>query len=60
MATDYTQYEGRRLRGKPVTVLVRGTVVVHDGELVDPTPRGRHVEAAPLDFGTTPALVDAG
>lgn len=60
MATDYTPYEGRRLRGKPVTVLVRGTVVVHDGELVDPTPRGRHVEAAPLDFGTSPPLVDAG
>jgi dihydropyrimidinase len=60
MATDYTPYEGQRLRGKPVTVLVRGTVVVHDGELVDPTPRGRHVEAAPLDFGAIPALVDAG
>ncbi|WP_280436228.1 dihydropyrimidinase [Nocardia carnea] len=51
MATDYTPYEGYRLRGKPVTVLVRGTVVVHDGELVDLTPRGRHLEAAPLDFG---------
>ena len=50
MATDYTPYEGRRLRGKPVTVLVRGHVVVADGNLVDSTPRGRHVEAAPLDF----------
>lgn len=50
MATDYTPYEGQRLRGKPVTVLVRGTVVVDDGVLVDATPRGEHVQAAPLDF----------
>ncbi|MFI1460265.1 dihydropyrimidinase [Nocardia carnea] len=54
MATDYTPYEGCRLRGKPTTVLVRGTVVVHDGELADPTPRGRHLEAAPLDFDAAP------
>lgn len=50
MATDYTPYEGHRLRGKPVIVLVRGVVVVDDSELIDATPRGRHVEAAPLDF----------
>ncbi|OZC72028.1 dihydropyrimidinase [Rhodococcus sp. 15-725-2-2b] len=50
MATDYTPYEGHRLRGKPVTVIVRGEIVVHDGELIDATPRGRHLEASPLDF----------
>ncbi|GGL16507.1 dihydropyrimidinase [Nocardia jinanensis] len=50
MATDYTPYEGRRLRGKPVTVLVGGFVVVEDGKLVDATPRGRHLRADPLDF----------
>ncbi|MFI5718748.1 dihydropyrimidinase [Nocardia sp. NPDC051750] len=50
MATDYTPYEGRRLRGKPVTVLVGGFVVVEDGILVDATPRGRHLQADPLDF----------
>ncbi|MBY6410393.1 dihydropyrimidinase [Rhodococcus sp. BP-252] len=50
MATDYTPYQGMQLRGKPVTVLVGGRVVVRDGELVDSTPRGRHIEAAPLDF----------
>ncbi len=50
MATDYTPYEGIRLRGKPVTVLVGGEIVVHDGRLVDATARGRHLEAAPLDF----------
>ncbi|WP_230591715.1 dihydropyrimidinase [Rhodococcoides fascians] len=50
MATDYTPYEGHRLRGKPVTVIVGGEIVVQNGELVDATPRGRHLEAAPLDF----------
>lgn len=50
MSTDYTPYEGHHLRGKPITVLVRGVVVVDDGELADTTPRGRHIEAAPLDF----------
>lgn len=50
MATDYTPYEGRALRGRPVTVLVGGHVVVDNGELVDATPRGRHLQAQPLDF----------
>ncbi len=50
MATDYTPYEGRALRGKPVTVLVGGHVVVDNGELVDSTPRGRHLRAQPLNF----------
>lgn len=60
-ATDYTPDEGRRLRGKPVSVLVHGTVVVRDGELRPRAPgTPRRVEAAPLDFGTTPKLVDAG
>ncbi|MDV6261876.1 dihydropyrimidinase [Rhodococcoides yunnanense] len=50
MATDYTPYEGQQLRGKPVTVMVGGEIVVHDGKLVDATPRGHHLEASPLDF----------
>ena len=29
----YTPYEGRKLRGWPVTVLSRGRVAVEDGEL---------------------------
>ncbi|MEY9212819.1 dihydropyrimidinase [Thermobifida halotolerans] len=48
MATDYTPYEGRELTGRPVTVLVRGRVVVRDGVLVDGTPRGRHVPSGPI------------
>ena len=50
MATDYTPYEGRALHGRPVTVLVGGRVVVDNGKLVDSTPRGRHLQAQPLDF----------
>ncbi|GAA4170157.1 dihydropyrimidinase [Gryllotalpicola koreensis] len=49
MATDYTPYEGHEVTGRPTTVLVRGTVVVDAGELVDGTARGRHVPSAPLD-----------
>ncbi|MFF5243353.1 dihydropyrimidinase [Streptosporangium sp. NPDC000095] len=54
MATDYTPYEGMTLTGRPRTVLVGGRVVVHDGILVDPVPRGRHLSAGPISL--TPAL----
>jgi dihydropyrimidinase len=50
MATDYTPYEGLRVTGRPETVLVRGEVVVDRGELVNPTPRGRHVPAHAVDL----------
>jgi dihydropyrimidinase len=53
-ATDYTPYEGMELTGQPITVIVGGRVVVHNGQLTDPTPRGRHLPAQPLDL--TPAL----
>ncbi|TDC19601.1 dihydropyrimidinase [Streptomyces sp. 8K308] len=48
MATDYTPYEGRRVTGWPTTVVVGGRVVVADGHLADPTPRGQHLRSAPL------------
>jgi dihydropyrimidinase len=48
MATDYTPYEGMAVTGRPRTVLVGGRVVVDDGVLVDPAPRGRHLKAAPI------------
>ncbi|ROP65620.1 dihydropyrimidinase [Curtobacterium sp. ZW137] len=49
MATDYTPYEGIEVSGRPETVIVRGTVVVHDGALVESGARGRHVPAGRLD-----------
>lgn len=51
MATDYTPYEGMSVTGWPDTVIVGGRVVVHDGDLVDLTPRGRHLKARRLHAG---------
>jgi dihydropyrimidinase len=48
MATDYTPYEGRQIRGLPVTVLVRGRIVVRDREFVATRPRGQFVAATPI------------
>lgn len=50
MATDYTPYEGRAVTGWPRTVVVGGRVLVDDDRLLDPTPRGRHLPAAPLEL----------
>lgn len=37
---DYTPYEGLAVRGWPVTVLLRGQVMVHDGAFVGPAATG--------------------
>ena len=37
---DYTPYEGRTLTGWPVTVLSRGELVCHEGELLGAPGRG--------------------
>lgn len=50
MATDYTPYEGMTVTGRPKTVLVGGRVVVDNGVLTDPTPRGRHIKATPMSI----------
>jgi dihydropyrimidinase len=39
---DYTPYEGLKVTGWPVTTIVRGTIVVEDGEAAQP-PAGRHI-----------------
>ncbi|MGI8882355.1 MAG: dihydropyrimidinase [Jatrophihabitans sp.] len=57
MRTDYTPYEGMSGTGRPVTVLVRGRVVVENDELVDATPRGQHIAGGPLDLHTVSAGV---
>ena len=53
MKTDYTPYEGMKLVGRPVTVAVRGQIVVSDGILRDSSSRGRHVAAGPVDLSIT-------
>ena len=47
METDYSPYEGMEITGGwPTTVLLRGRVVLDDGELKDPGPVGVQLEAA--------------
>ena len=45
--TGYTPYEGRELRGWPVTVLSRGEVIVDEGKLNAERGRGRFLARAP-------------
>jgi dihydropyrimidinase len=45
----YTPYEGRRLRGWPVTVLSRGRIVVDDGKLLAPRGSGAFLPCALSD-----------
>jgi dihydropyrimidinase len=49
MATDYTPYEGMNVTGWPTTVVVGGKVLVEDGRLLDPEPRGRHLRSRALE-----------
>lgn len=44
---DYTPYEGMTLRGWPVTVISRGTVVVEDGALNADAGRGQFLKCDP-------------
>jgi dihydropyrimidinase len=44
--TGYTPYEGRKLKGWPVTVLSRGRVVVEDGALQAPRGSGAFLPCA--------------
>jgi dihydropyrimidinase len=43
MKTDFTPFEGFTIKGWPKATIVRGKVVVRDGELVDPANHGRFV-----------------
>ena len=43
---DYNLYEGTEVVGSPETVLLRGNVLVDDGELVQPPGIGRYVARA--------------
>ncbi|HUY19322.1 MAG TPA: amidohydrolase family protein [Candidatus Binataceae bacterium] len=44
--TDYSIWEGRRVKGVPVMTLLRGNLVMQDGEIVGDTMLGKHVAAA--------------
>jgi dihydropyrimidinase len=51
MRTDYSPFEGFQVRGRPKTTIVRGEVVVRDGELVGSTDHGRFVSTGPSGDG---------
>lgn len=41
--SDYSLWEGKEVKGAPVMTVFRGEVVVEDGELVAPKPRGKYL-----------------
>ncbi len=41
--SDYTPYEGIKVKGWPITTIVRGNVVVEDGVLTRKTAQGVHI-----------------
>lgn len=41
MRTDFSPYEGWAMKGKPVSTISRGEVIVHDGELTAQEDRGK-------------------
>jgi dihydropyrimidinase len=43
VAREWSPYFDYPLRGLPTLTMVRGTVVVEEGELVNPTPRGQYL-----------------
>jgi len=42
-ASDYSIYEGRRVKGKAVKTFLRGNLIAADGDLVAKTPLGKYV-----------------
>ena len=48
MLTDYSPYENRALSGWPSTVVLRGRVVLDDGQLQRDTPRGMAIGSDPI------------
>jgi dihydropyrimidinase len=48
MSTDYTPYQGERLRGWPSVVISAGRVVLDEDGFHDPGPVGRALDAAPI------------
>ena len=44
MRVDYNPYEGRKVKGKAVTVLSRGEVIVQDGKFLGKKGRGKFIK----------------
>jgi dihydropyrimidinase len=50
MDVDYSCYEGREVQGRSDIVLIRGSVLVRDGEFTGTKGAGRFVKRAPSDY----------
>ncbi|MBR7836168.1 dihydropyrimidinase [Actinospica durhamensis] len=50
MNVDYSAYEGRRVAGRPRTVLSRGTVVIEDGSYVGEAGHGHFVARSTCQY----------
>ena len=57
---DYSIYDGWRLRGWPVTAVVRGRVVMHEGEVLVPGGYGRYIPRPVSSWTASDAPVTAG
>jgi dihydropyrimidinase len=44
--TDYSIWEGRRVKGAPVMTLLRGNIVMQDGEITAQRSIGKHLAGA--------------
>jgi dihydropyrimidinase len=48
--SDYTPYEGIKVKGWPISTIVRGKFVVRDGQLVGREGNGAYVPRAKSEF----------
>lgn len=51
--SDYTPYEGIKVIGWPMTTIVRGAVIVHDGQLIASKGHGWHISRMRSDYART-------
>lgn len=56
----WTPYHGRTVRGAPVLTMLRGTVVMRDGEITGKPGGGRYIEGRPLQFTALQLGLSAG
>ena len=56
---DFSSYEGRRVTGKPVTVVVRGVPVIRDGDLTGVAPMGRFLCRTRVPGPSRPPIEDS-
>lgn len=57
--SDYTPYEGIKVKGWPVSTMVRGKFVVRDGQLVGKEGTGAYVTRAKSEFAKPRGTADA-